>query len=607
MYCHRYLNIDLSSGSFHVREEGRETLLKYVGGSGLGAHTLFTGTGRETDPLGPDNLLIFNTGPFTGTRIPSSGRHSVVAKSPLTGIWGESDVGGRWGTMLKKTGFDGIIIRGKSPEPVYIFIKEGDVKIEKAFHLWGKDTHTTSFMLKKELGRKAQVACIGQAGERGVVLASIMHDGKDSRAAGRCGLGAVMGSKGLKAVVVLGDKKIEISDKESLDAKIKNMVARIKDASSFLGCYGTSGGIMSLEASGELPIKNFTAGRWQNAEKLSGEVMAKRFLKGRFACGACPVGCGRKISITSGRYAGVEGSGPEYETMASFGSYCLVDNLEAVCKANELCNRYGMDTISVGAAVAFAMEAFEKGLITKKDCDGLSLTWGNHDAMVDMVQQIGENKGFGQVLGKGIRSASKVIGGESLPFALHVKGLELPAHDPRAHFSTGLSYATSNRGACHLAGLTHGVEGSFTVPELGLLSIMDRFTNKGKGKMVAKMQDLMGLFDSLKICKFLLYADISVTDLLDCLNFVTGWNMEMEKMLKAGKRMFNLKRMYNFECGITARDDRLPGRFSDEVLKEGGTKGNCPDMDTMISDYYTFRGWDENGIPGREILKELGI
>jgi len=607
LYCYRYLNIDLSSGSFHVKEENQEIILKYIGGSGLGAPALFAGTGRETEPLGPDNLLIFNTGPFTGTKIPCSGRHSVVAKSPLTGIWGESDVGGRWGTMLKKTGFDGIIISGKSSEPVYIFINEGDVIIKKACHLWGKDTHTTSFILKQELGKRVQVACIGQAGEKGVLLASIMHDGKDSRAAGRCGLGAVMGSKRLKAVAVLGNKKIEVFDKENLDAKIKNMVSRIKDASSFLGCYGTSGGIMSLEASGDLPIKNFTAGRWQNAEKLSGEVMAKRFLKGRFACGACPVGCGRKISITTGKYAGVEGAGPEYETMASFGSYCLGDNLEAVCKANELCNRYGMDTISVGAAIAFAMEAFEKGLITKKDCNGLSLTWGNHEAMVNMVKQIGENKGFGRVLGKGIRSASKVIGVESLSFALHVKGLELPAHDPRAYFSTGLSYATSNRGACHLAGLTHGVEGAFTVPELGLLTTMDRFSNEGKGKMVAKMQDLMGLFDSLKTCKFLLYADINVTDLLECLNFVTGWNMEMEEMLKAGKRMFNLKRMYNIECGITARDDRLPGRFSNEPLKEGGTKGNCPDMDTMLNDYYTFRGWDKNGIPGREVLKELGI
>ena len=607
MYCHRYLNIDLSSSSFHVQEENLETVLKYIGGSGLGAHALFAGTCKKTDPLGPDNLLIFNTGPYTGTRIPCSGRHSVVAKSPLTGIWGESDVGGRWGTMLKKTGFDGVIIRGKSLAPVYIFINEDDIIIKKASHLWGKDTHATSSLLKEELGKRVQIACIGKAGERGVLLASIMHDGKDSRAAGRCGLGAVMGSKNLKAIAVFGNKTKKVFDKGSLDFKIKSMLARIKNTSSFLGCYGTSGGIMSLEASGDLPIKNFSMGRWQNAENLSGEVMAKRFLKGRFACGACPVGCGRKISITSGKYSGVEGAGPEYETMGSFGSYCLVDNLEAVCKANELCNQYGMDTISVGAAVAFAMEAFEKELITKTDCGGLSLTWGNSDAMVELVKQIGENQGFGIVLGKGVRSASKVIGMESKPFALHVKGLELPAHDPRAYFSTGLSYATSNRGACHLAGLTHCIEGSITVPELGLSTTMDRFSIKQKGEMVAKMQDLMGLFDSLKICKFLLYADISVTDLLDCLNYVTGWNMDMEEMLKAGKRMFNLKRMYNIECGITSQDDCLPVRLTKEPLAEGGTGGNCPDMDTMINDYYAFRGWNKKGIPGRDVLEELEI
>ena len=607
MYSHRYLNIDLSSGSFYAREEKRQTLLRYIGGSGLGVHTLFAETCGKTDPLCPDNLLIFNTGPFTGTKVPCSGRHSVVAKSPLTGIFGESDVGGRWGTMLKKTGFDGIIIRGKSSEPVYIFITEDNVQIKKASHLWGKDTHATSSMLKKELDKKVQVSCIGQAGERGVLLASIMHDGKDSRAAGRCGLGALMGSKNLKAIAVLGTRKVKVSDKESLDVKVKNMLARIKDASSFLGCYGTSGGIMSLEASGDLPIKYFNAGKWPNAEKLSGEIMAKRFLKGRFACGSCPIGCGRKISITKGKYAGVEGAGPEYETMASFGTLCLVDNLEAVCRANELCNKYGMDTISVGASIAFAMEAFEKELITKKDCDGLSLLWGNHEAMVAMVKLIGENKGFGKVLGKGTRNASKAIGKESSGFALHVKGLELPAHDPRAYFSTGLSYATSNRGACHLAGLTHGVEGAFTVPELGIFNTMDRFSNEGKGQMVAKMQDLMGIFDSLKVCKFLLYADISVEDLFDCLNYVTGWNLEMEDMLNAGERMFNLKRMYNIECGIRPKDDCLPTRLYKEPLKHGGTKGNCPDIKTMIRDYYSFRGWDKNGIPGKDVLKELGI
>jgi aldehyde:ferredoxin oxidoreductase len=608
MYLHQYLKIDLTSGTTNTTVT--EDTGRYIGGSGLGAYTLFTSAGpghSDLDPLSEDNLLIFNTGPFTGTGIPSTGRHALVAKSPLTGIFAESDVGGRWGTMLKKTGYDGLIIKGRAEKPVTITISGSDVSISPASHLWGKDTRQTTDILQKKLGKKFQVACIGQAGEQCVPIAAVMHDGSDSRAAGRCGLGSVMGSKRLKAIAVYGSSKPECFDPEGLNQKKKKMTARVKKAAAQLGCYGTSGGITALEQSGDLPVKNFSQGRWPQSEKLSGEVMADTILTGRFACGACPVGCGRKIAVTSGKYSGMSGAGPEYETMGAFGSYCLVDDLQAVCMANDLCNRFGLDTISTGAAVAFAMEAFERGIISSADCGGLALAWGNGDAMVEMVRQIGEQRGLGKLLGRGVRSAAQMLGKGSAAFALHVKGLELPAHDPRAFVSTGLSYATSNRGACHLAGLSHAVEGGITIPEAGISRPMNRFTSAGKGPMVAKMQDIMGLFDAFKICKFLLYANITLTDLLCCLNLITGWDLTMEEMFETGERIFNIKRVYNINCGITAKDDRLPDRITSLSLDQGGTRGNLPDMKRMRKDYYAFRGWDENGIPEIRTLERLGI
>jgi len=603
----KILRIDLSSKSINTITISEDTLRKYVGGSGLGAKILMEETSGNTDPLGPENILIFMTGPFTGTRIPSSGRHAVLAKSPLTGIWGESDVGGRWGTALKKAGYDGVIINGCADKPVYIYISDKDVAIRDASYLWGMDTYEIDEKLKEQFATKIQVASIGPAGENLVPMASIMHDGKHGRAAGRTGLGAVMGSKKLKAIVVFGNKKTTIARQEELNQYVKDMLAKIKDKTSFLKQYGTTGGIMGLEATGDMPIQNFRKGKWQNAENFTGEILAEKYLIKRFACGACPIGCGREIKISSGKYAGVEGGGPEYETVCTLGTYCLIDDLEAVCKANEMCNRYGLDTISVGAAIAFAMEAYEKKVINETDCGGFPLKWGNAEGMLEMVRQIGEKSGLGAILGLGVKKAAQILGNNCQEFAIHVKGLEFPAHDPRAFFSSALSYATSNRGACHLAGFTHGLEGSFTVPELGYERIQDRFAVEGKGEMVAKMQDLMGLFDSLKICKFVIFGDITVTDLLNCLNKVTAWDMTLQEFLQAGERMFNLKRMYNVRCGISRKDDMLPYRIMTSPRDEGGAKGKLPHLGKMLNEYYNYRGWNEEGLPTVEKLAELEL
>jgi len=605
-YFNKRLEIDLDTGSHKITDIPDALLRGYIGGSGLGAKLLFDHAGKDADALGPGNRLIFAAGPFTGTQIPSTGRHAIVAKSPLTGIFAESDVGGRWGTRLRGAGLDAVAIRGASSQPVIIVIDEDSVKIEDGAHLWGMNAYETADAIKETHGPKAEIAAIGPAGERQVLLASVMHDGRHGRAAGRCGLGAVMGAKGVKAVVVSGNKKTPVADPDGLRTHVKDMLGRIKASSAYLRQYGTSGGLMCLEASGDMPIRNFARGTWPDAEKLTGERLAEIYLKGRYACGACPIGCGREVAFQTDRYAVEKGAGPEYESLASLGAYCLVDDLAAVCKANDRCNRYGMDTISVGAAVAFAMEAFDRGLITEADLGGMALRWGDADAMLEIVRLIGENEGFGRVLGRGVKKAAEHIGPDAAPFAVHVKGLEFPAHDPRAYFSSAISYATSNRGACHLAGLTHALEGSLAIPELGYDQPLDRFATAGKGIMAARMQNLMGLLDSLKICKFVLYSGITVADLLTCFQLTTGWEGDMAAFLRTGERIFNLKRLYNLRCGVRSSDDALPPRMR-TPLPDGGTNGQVPDLPAMLAEYYTERGWDETGAPSPQKRAELNL
>jgi len=602
-----FLDVDLSSGSHSVSTVPEDDEALFLGGSGLGARILARETGPETDPLGPDNVLIFALGPLTGTGFPCSGRHSIVSKSPLTGLFAESDVGGRWGTELARAGWGGLIIRGRADRPTMLVVTEEGLEFRDASTLWGLDTFATAESVKADAGPKAQAAAIGPAGEKQVLLAAVMHDGAHARAAGRCGLGAVMGAKLLKAVVAKGTRKPELARPDEARDLFRDLNRRIKKASGALSTCGTAGGIMALEESGDLPIKNFRQSRWPEAEKLSGEALAELYLTGRFHCGACPIGCGREIEVPGdSSHEAVSGAGPEYESVGTLGSTCLVDDLEAVCRANDLCNRYGMDTISVGAAVAFAMEAFERGLLTAAWLDGLELRWGDGAAMLEMVRRIGEQEGYGAVLGFGVREAAKRLGPEAQEFALHVKGLELPAHDPRAFFSSALSYATSNRGACHLAGFTHGLEDSLTVPELGYPDPLDPFAIEGKGEMVAVMQNLMGLFDSLKVCKFVL-GPLTIQDMIHGLSVVTDRVFTLSDLMLTGERIFNLKRMYNMRCGISRKDDTLPGRLLTRSRTGGQAAGRLPHLGRMLRDYYLFRGWDEFGRPRPETLQRLGL
>lgn len=607
-YIGRILSIDLTHNRVAEEEIADDVLRKYIGGSGLAARLIWDKSSPMVEPLSPDNVLVFATGPLTGTGVLTSGRHAVAAKSPLTGIWGEADCGGNWGQMLKRAGYDAIVISGRAESPVYISIIEGKVEIRPAASLWGLDTYVTDELIKGEVGPGAVVACIGPAGERLSLLASVMADGKEGRAAGRCGLGAVMGSKNLKAIAVFGTRRPVVARPLELRDSIKRVASILRNEGRTLHEFGTARGVTGAEAIGDLPIGNWRKGSWrEGAEKISGPTMAKTILSGRFYCASCVIGCGRRVRVSDCPYGTVEGAGPEYETLASLGSLCLVDDLRAIAAANEICNRFGMDTISVGAAVAFAMEAYERGILADSDFDGAPPRWGDGWSMVSLVEKIGKRQGIGELLSQGVRKACQSIGGLALELDITTKGLELPMHDPRALASLAVAYATSNRGACHVQAVSHAFEGRIAAPEIGIYSPMDRFETKNKGWLTKVSQDLMGLFDSLKLCKLALLSGLRVADMVSWTRFVTGWDVDVDEMMLSGERMFNLKRLYNVGCGISRKDDRLPDRILTLRRGDGGAADFLPPLESMLAEYYAVRGWDEFGIPTDETLKRLGL
>ena len=608
-YMGKILRVDLTNRTLKDESVSEELYRKYIGGVGLSAYYLGKECDENTDPLGEDNRLIFMNGPFTLSGVPSSGRHSIVAKSPLTGIWGEADVGGSWGTELKKCGYDGIIVQGISATPVYLLIDDVQMKFIDADDLWGKDTFETDEIIKDKHGKKVKVQSIGQGGENLVKYAAIMTDGRSARAAARCGLGTVMGSKKLKAIVVEGNQKLEVSNPETLK---KEVVAMAKfQAANRGGMYehGTAEGLIGNETSGDLPIKNWQKGAWNgNSVKITGEVMTEKYLTSRFHCGSCVVGCGREIKIEEGPYAGVEGAGPEYETIGMLGSNLLIDDLEVISKANELCNQYGIDTISLGGVAGFAIECFDHGLITEEDTGGLKLEWGSAETLLGIIEMVVNQKHIGKVLSEGTRKAAEIIGGISKEFAIETKGLEFPAHEPRVFNGTALSYATSSRGACHNADLgSRFYEKALTMPEIGLYEPAGTLTVEGKGKMMAGLQNVSGLYDSLKTCKFMVWFGYDNPILLRWFNLITGWDMDMKEFLEAGERIFNSRRLFNVKCGISRKDDTLPPRILYQPRDEGGEAGHVPPLNLMLMDYYNERGWDEFGIPTKETVDRLQL
>lgn len=608
-YQGQYLRVDLTNSTIEICSLDEELIRSYIGGVGIAAHFLYQETTPDIKPLNPDNVLAAFTGPFTGTIVPSSSRHHYVSISPQTGVFGESSVGGDWGIQLKRAGFDGIVITGKAANPVYIYIHDNKAEIHDAGPIWGQDSFQSTEWLKEQTHKQATAAVIGQAGENLVAFASIPHIGKIVRAAGRTGMGAVMGSKNLKAIVAYGTSKISLADPDTLKDSIRTAMPHIQRATEGFTQYGTAGGVEKYEYMGNFPIKNWQGSRWEEgASKISGTTMHDTILVGRLSCRGCPIACGRHIKIDEGPYAPLDTEGPEYETVGTMGGECLVDDLEAICKANELCNRYGLDTISTGAAIAFGMEAYDRGLITDNDTDNLKLEWGSAEALVEMVHRIALGQNIGLLLGQGVKKAAEELGGIAEEFAVHVKGLEPSAHDPRRFWTQALTYATAARGACHNRSWGHPYELGLTIPEIGMNEHIPSYQLENLAQNVINLQNFQTLNDTLIICRFAQIGHaVSFTDLVEWLNAITGLGQEIEELMLCGERIFNLKRMFNVRRGISRKDDFLPPRFMTHNRVDENLNTQLPPIGEMLNEFYLLRGWDEIGIPAAGKLADLDL
>jgi len=608
-YHGNILSIDLTSKKITKKEISRNDVQKFFLGSGMAAKILYDDLDPSTGPLDPENPLLFLAGLFTGTMIPTACKLSACAKSPLTGIWNEATVGGHWPSALRSTGYDGIMLTGKSEKPVYLFISDEKTEIRPAEHLWGKDTYETDEILTKENGNGVRIACIGQAGENLSRIASIACDGIISRQAGRGGIGANMGSKNLKAIVCSGKKRIEIADADGLRELLKTEIPKIKENTKALHEFGTGGGAPAVEAFGDLPIKNWLLGEWkEDIQKISGQRVRETVFEKHYACYSCPIGCGKIVKGELSGYGNFHGRYPEYESVSLLGSNCLNNDLNLLCYCVELCNRYGMDVISAGNVLAFAMECFEKGKITKKDTDGLEIKWGDAKTMVTLLHQIGKREGFGgKYLIDGVVKAAGRLGKNTIEYAVATKGLDYPGHDPRGHVSMALNYATAVRGGCHLEGLTYFLDRGVKCPDLNYTTPPNQFDENGKPKIVFDLQNFLSVFNPLGLCKFLFLGGVGPKMIALWIEKACGWTpFTMEDLLKTGERLFNLKRLYNVRLGISSRDDKLPKRLL-TAKPDGKAKGIVPQLDKMLSEYYQLRDWSEEGTPGTARLKELAL
>ena len=574
-----------------------ELYRKFIGGSGLGAYLLLKYTDANFDAFSPENPLIFITGPLTGTITPSSGRHSVVSRSPLTSFYGESSSGGYWGTYLKKAGYDGIVVTGKSDKPVYLYVNEETVDILDASELWGLNFYDTQKELKNVHGSKVKVSAIGRAGEKRVRFAAIMND--HGRAAGRLGMGAVMGSKNLKAIVVYGEKNIEVFSEEFYDfAKEKSIEVRESTGAQFFRQYGTAFYVDYGYGMGDVPAKYYTEGEFP-AESVSGITLVEEFDVSPIACYACPIACGRLVRLQSKNV-----DGPEYESIVMLGVQSMVFDLKKIIEANDLCNDYGLDTISTGAVIALAHFMFEKGVLSEKDV-GFKLEWGDSENIVNLVKMIGEREGFGDILAEGSNRVAEKYGFD-LEYVATVKGLDIPAHDPRASFGQALSYATSNNGADHNRADYFLVDmGAFEDEEAGITQ-SDRFTLVGKVESVINHQNFRELYNALSIC---IFTNLTLSELTSLTKLATGWETSAKELMQIGERLYNLKRGINNLYGVTREHDKLP-KIVLEPYKNGNIAGITPanELSEALNKYYEIRGWDkETGKPTKEKLQELGL
>lgn len=594
-YTGKVLRVDLNSREVVAAKWDESLGRSFIGGAGLAAKIIWDETDSATDPFAADNPLIFMTGPVTATRVPTSGRFVVSSLSPLTNIWGQSHAGGAWGYTLKLAGWDGIVVKGIASKPVYMVVDGDKVELKEAGHLWGKDTWATDEMLKDELGGKVSVACIGQAGEKLVRFANILCAGKEGGVASANGLGAVMGSKRLKAIAVRGNRRPEVYDEASLKASVAaNYRSGRVDFVELRRNWEPL--LFKMWRDGKQGVKNYLTGEFEGFI----EVYIDNMFSGKNApCMGCSVGC-RDSNLLGDKKR------PAGAHTVCLGSRCMVKDMAVLTETYDMCNRYGMDSMSVGGVIALSMELYEKGIVTRQDIGGIDLKWGNAEALIALVEQIGEREGFGKLLGEGVKRAAEHIGGLASEYAMHIKGQEMPPHDLRSWNAGALEFATASGGARHMEGSTVILNSvPFLAGDLG----GNRFAVKGVGKLVADAQDFAGVFDSMVVCKKLLGVTntrqlIPPETLLEWLNCVTGWQMSMQDFLMAGERAFNLKRMISVRRGVSRKDDTVPLRFLTEKRNPGD---NLPPLGAMLNEYYACRGWSAEGVPTQEKLVQLGL
>jgi aldehyde:ferredoxin oxidoreductase len=615
----KILRVDLSAGTHRIEEPDESLYRTYVGGSALACRYLLAERGRIADPLGPENLLVFAASPLVGTGVPGANRYTVAGISPLTGLYGEGEAGGWWGPELKRAGFDAVLVEGCADRPVYLWVHDGSVEIRDAAALWGRDTGATQAGIAEAVGDpKVRVAAIGPGGENRVRYACVVNALKHTN--GRGGMGAVMGSKQLKAIAVRGGAAVPVSDKDALKRLIAWYADHFMDhpIERVLHDGGTIGwDVTELDEAGILPTRNFRSGSFEKAADICGETFHKRFFVEAGGCQGCVVRCKRVARSEGAWKVDPAYGGPEYETAGAFGSLCGVSDLEAVCKAHELCNRYTLDTISTGATIAWAMECFENGLLTVKDTDGLDLRFGNARAMVACIEKIARREGVGDLLAEGSLRAARRVGGGAERFAMQVKGQEMAMHEPRGKGSLALAYALSSTGANHTEGphdylFQPGALGVGDLPEIGLLTPVPAIElSPDKVRQFTYMQYTWNLFNTLGLCIFTCGPGklMKMHQVAEALAAATGWDARLFEIMKLGERTVTLKRCVSVCQGASRADDRLPDRFF-EPLEGGRLQGRALDrseFERSLDLYYDMHGWDRNGIPTPGKLVELGL
>ncbi len=591
------LRVNLDKGEVTKEPLNKEWAADYLGARGLGTRYFVSEVSPKVDPLGPKNNLIFATGATTGHLGTSTGRFEVVTKGPLTGTIAASNSGGLFGPELKFAGYDMVIFEGVSKKPVYLYINNETAELRDASHLWGKLTGEATDALIEETDRSAKVSVIGPGGEHQAKIACIMND--KGRATGRSGVGAVMGSKNLKALVIRGTGSVTPADPQGIRdsaLRIRKQLADNPVTGEGLPTLGTPILVNVINQTGAYPTRNFKEAVFEGAEATSGEHMREHQLVKNKGCFGCTIACGRVTKVTEGPYKGY-GEGPEYETMWAYGAQCGVDNLDAIIKANSLCNEYGIDTITAGSTVGCAMDLFESGYLSKKDA-GMEIRFGDADAIVKLTEMMGKGEGIGKELAEGSYRLAEKYGHPE--FSMSVKKQEMPAYDPRGVQGMALEYATSNRGGCH-------VRGYLISPEvLGVPEKLDPMVTEGKDQWLKIFQDLTASVDSAGICLFTTFG-LGGAEVAEQLKAITGVDYDEAKIMQIGERIYNLERIFNMEAGLSGEDDTLPPRLLNDAIPAGPMKGQVARLGEMLPKYYKTRGWDEKGIPTKEKLKELGL